>query len=186
MHTPFRFGPLLLLGGLLLTAHVASAQKYRTAIGARIGGGNTGITLQQRVWENTTIEGIGLIRPREVSVTALAERHFGILGPSLNYYFGAGGHLGRHKDYGAIGGFDGMIGAEYKVAFLPLLLSFDFKPTVEFNNEDWFRFPTAFSVRYVLIKEKKKPSAFEGLFGGDKDKQKSKKKSKSESNSRWF
>ena len=107
---------------------------------------------------------------REVSGTVLAERHFGILGPSLNYYFGAGGHLGNNKDTGGFGGFDALAGVEYKVAFVPLVLSLDFKPTVEINSADWARFPTAFSVRYVLIKEK--TSLFGNLFGGDKDKKK--------------
>jgi len=49
-----------------------------------------------------------------------------------------------------------MVGVEYKVAFLPILLSFDFKPTLEINSDDYARFPTAFSIRYVFIKRKTK------------------------------
>ncbi|WP_345222856.1 hypothetical protein [Hymenobacter koreensis] len=159
---------------LLLVTSAASAQKYRTAIGTRIGGGNYGLTVQQKIGEKTTLEGLGLIvSTREVTATLLAERHFPILGPSLNYYFGAGGHVGRHKEFGAVGGFDVLAGAEYKVAFLPVVLSFDFKPSYEIGGEDWFRFPSAFSVRYVLIKEKKKESMLDGLFGGDKDRERS-------------
>jgi hypothetical protein len=40
------------------------------------------------------------------------------------------------------------------VAFLPVVLSFDFKPTIEINSDDYARFPTAFSIRYVLFKRK--------------------------------
>ncbi|UYZ61987.1 hypothetical protein [Hymenobacter weizhouensis] len=164
--------------GVALLAAPAQAQKYRTAAGIRLGKNNYGLTVQQKIFEKTTLEGLGLVGTREVSATVLAERHFGILGPSLNYYFGAGGHLGRHKDTGTFGGLDALAGIEYKVAFVPFVLSLDFKPTVEFNSDDWARFPTAFSVRYIFIKDKK-DGVLNGLFGGDKDRSKSKSKSKS-------
>jgi hypothetical protein len=153
------------LNGLLglLVAHSAAAQKYNTAAGVRLGGGNYGITVQQRVASRVTIEGIAGLREREYSGTVLGEYHFGILGPSLNYYFGAGGHLGHNKDTGDFGGFDGLVGVEYKVAFLPIALSFDFKPSYEINSDDYARFPTAFSIRYVFAKRKTK--FFENIRG---------------------
>ncbi|TGE19698.1 hypothetical protein [Hymenobacter elongatus] len=163
------FFTALLTTALALLAPAAQAQKYRTAAGFRLGQGNYGLTIQQKILDKVTLEGIGVVGTREVSGTVLAERHFGILGPSLNYYLGAGGHVGNHKDDGVFGGFDGIVGAEYKVAFFPLVLSVDFKPSVEFNSADWARFPTAFSVRYVLVKEKK-TGLLDGLFGGGKDK----------------
>ncbi|WP_019946462.1 hypothetical protein [Hymenobacter aerophilus] len=170
-----------LLAGLLTAATAALApsgafaQKYITAAGLRIGGGQYGLSVQQKILPKATLEGLALASSRELSATVLAERHFGILGPSLNYYLGAGGHLGHHKDDGTFGGFDAIIGAEYKVAFVPLVLSVDFKPTVEINSADWARFPTAFSVRYIIIKEK--TSFLGGIFDG-KDKKKSKPKKK--------
>lgn len=151
---------LLLMAGL---AQPALAQKYRTAAGVRSGGGSYGITLQQLVLPHTTLEGLAMLAPRERSATLLAERHFGILGPSLNYYFGAGAHVGNHHDDGNFWGFDGLVGAEYKIAFVPVVLSLDFKPTIEFNSADWNRFPTAFSVRYILIKQRNN-GVFRGLF----------------------
>ncbi|QJX47016.1 hypothetical protein HMJ29_08750 [Hymenobacter taeanensis] len=168
--------------GLLVTT-AAQAQKYRTAAGIRVGGGQYGLTVQQKIFEKTTLEGLGLVSSREVSATVLAERHFGILGPSLNYYFGAGGHVGNHKDTGAFGGADVLVGAEYKIALSPIVLSVDFKPSVEFGSDDWARFPTAFSVRYILVKEKN-TSLINRIFGNDKNKPKSKEKTKSKSNTR--
>ena len=134
----------------------AQAQKYTTALGARFGGGSGGygLTLQQRIVNNTTLEAIGLAAPREWSTTLLAEQHFGILGPSLNYYFGAGGHAGRNRETGPFYGLDGLIGAEYKIPIIPLVISFDFKPTMEFRSDDWARFPTAFSLRYIIVKRR--------------------------------
>ena len=148
---------------LLALAQPAAAQKYRTAAGLRSGGGSYGLTLQQLVLPQATLEGLGMLAPRERSATLLAERHFGILGPSLNYYVGAGGHYGEHRDDGPFWGFDGIVGAEYKIAFLPIVLSFDFKPTIEHGSADWNRFPTAFSVRYILIKQRN-PGFFRGIF----------------------
>jgi hypothetical protein len=174
---------MLLAGCGLLAVPVAQAQKYRTAAGIRVGGGNYGLTVQQKIFDKTTLEGLGLVASREVSATLLAERHFGILGPSLNYYLGAGGHVGNHKDTGAFGGVDALAGIEYKVALTPFVLSLDFKPSVEFGSDDWARFPTAFSVRYILVKEKK-TGLLNSIFGSDKDKPKNKEKSKSKSTQR--
>jgi hypothetical protein len=137
----------------------ASAQKYRTAAGLRSDGNNYGLTIQQVFLPKATLEGLAMFAPRERSATILAQRHFGILGPSLNYYFGAGGHIGTHKDDGTFWGFDGIIGAEYKIAFIPFVISLDFKPTIEYGSADWNRFPTAFSIRYIFVKKKK-----EGIF----------------------
>ncbi|RYU80131.1 hypothetical protein [Hymenobacter persicinus] len=176
----FFLGAGLLLSAGLLVCPAAQAQKYRTAVGLRLGKDNYGLTVQQKIFEKTTLEGLALVAPREVSGTVLAERHFGILGPSLNYYFGLGGHVGNNKDTGAFGGFDGLAGLEYKTAFFPFVLSFDVKPTVEINSADWARFPAAFSLRYVLIKEKK-TGLFNGLFGGGKDKDKPQKEKKTDS-----
>lgn len=152
-----------LLVWLLALSQGAAAQKYTTALGARLGGGSYGLTLQQRITSRLTIEGIAELAQREYSGTVLGEYHFGILGPSLNYYFGAGGHLGHNKNTGDFSGFDGVVGAEYKVAFLPVVLSFDFKPTVEINGSDYAHFPTAFSIRYVLIKRRNR--LFRRLWG---------------------
>lgn len=140
---------------LALVSQPAAAQKYITAAGFRSSGSNHGLTVQQLVLPKTTLEGLGVLGTRERTATVLIERHFGILGPSLNYYFGAGAHAGSHKDNGGFWGLDAIAGAEYKIAFIPVVISLDFKPTVEFNAEDWNRFPTAFSVRYIIIKQKK-------------------------------
>ena len=145
---------LLILLGAGLT-QPAAAQKYRTAAGLRLGS-PYGITVQQAVAQRLTLEGIAGLASREVSGTVLAEYHFGVLGRSLNYYLGTGGHLGSNKDTGRFGGFDAIVGIEYKIAFLPLVLSYDFKPSVEINSNDWARFPTALSIRYVFLKQRNK------------------------------
>ncbi|GAB3300447.1 hypothetical protein GCM10027511_15590 [Hymenobacter humi] len=162
--------PALALATVLAAslAQPAQAQKYRTAAGFRAGGSSYGLTVQQLVLPSTTLEGLAMLSSREWSTTLLAERHFGILGPSLNYYLGAGAHFGNHKDDGNFWGLDGIIGAEYKIAFVPVVLSVDFKPTVEFNSGDWARFPTGVSVRYIIVKQKN--AGIQGIFDKVKSK----------------
>ena len=143
----------------------AAAQKYRTAAGLRSDGSNYGLSVQQVFLPKATLEGLAMFAPRERTYTVLAERHFGILGPSLNYYFGAGAHYGNNRDTGDFWGFDGLVGAEYKIAFTRLVVSFDFKPTIEYGSDDWNRFPTALSLRYIIVKQKNA-----GLFQGVLDK----------------
>ena len=153
--TSFLRFPSFLLPLALLLARPAAAQKYRTAVGVRSDGNNYGLSVQQTFLPQATIEGLAMFAPRERSYTVLAERHFGILGPSLNYYFGIGGHLGNNRDSGNLRGLDGVIGAEYKIAFTRFVISFDFKPTIEWGAGDWNRFPTAFSVRYIIVRKQK-------------------------------
>ena len=150
----FHFAGFLLLLAALST-RPATAQKYRTAAGLRSDGSSYGLSVQQVFLPKATLEGLVMFAPRERSYTVLAERHFGILGPSLNYYFGAGAHYGNNRDSGDFWGFDGLAGVEYKIAFIPFVVSLDFKPTIEHGSNDWNRFPTALSLRYIIVKQKK-------------------------------
>lgn len=145
---------LLGLGLSLLSAAPAAAQRYKTAAGVRIGGDEFGLTVQQKILERTTLEGLVMAAPRQVTVTALAEQHFPMLGQRFNYYVGGGLHAGHLKDYGAIYGLDAIGGIEYKVNGLPFLFSADLKPAFHIKHEEWFNLGGAFSIRYVLVKEK--------------------------------
>ena len=165
--------PWLLLVVVFGASGPALAQKYRTAAGLRFSSGLYGLTVQQKVLPRTTLDGLLLAGPREVAGTVLAERHFGLLGPSLNYYLGAGAHVGRHKATGAFGGLDALAGVEYKIALSRFVVAADFKPSIEFNSADWARFATGLSVRYVLLRDKK-TGLFDGLFKGNKAQEKRK------------
>ncbi|MFB9863196.1 hypothetical protein [Rufibacter immobilis] len=145
---------LLGLGLSVLSCLPAMAQRYKTAAGLRIGSDEFGLTIQQKVLEKTTLEGLLTASPREITATVLAEQHFPMLGRRFNYYVGGGVHGGRLKDYGAIYGFDAIAGIEYKVNGLPFLLSADLKPAFHLRHEEWFNMGGAFSIRYVLVREK--------------------------------
>ncbi|MDX5418099.1 MAG: hypothetical protein LPK09_02705 [Hymenobacteraceae bacterium] len=142
---------LLVLGAV----SVSQAQKYRTAAGIRLGGDEFGATVQQRIMEKSTLEGIALVGSREYSGTVLFQQHFPILGKRFNYYLGGGGHIGNLKDNGVFTGLDAVLGVEYKINGLPLLLSADVKPALHINHEDWVKLATGISIRYVIVPEKK-------------------------------
>jgi len=143
--------PLLLVFMGLLPA---AAQRYKTAAGIRIGSEDFGFSVQQKILEKTTVEGMLMFSPDEVTATVLGERHFPMLGQRLNYYVGGGVHGGHLKDYGTIYGLDAIGGIEYKVNGLPILISGDIKPALHLRHEDWLGFGGGFSIRYVLIEEK--------------------------------
>ncbi|MGV3538938.1 MAG: hypothetical protein ACO1OQ_03960 [Rufibacter sp.] len=157
---------------LLFICAPTLAQRYKTAAGLRIGSEEVGVTVQQKILEKTTLEGMLTAAPREVTATILAERHFPMLGQRFNYYLGGGVHGGNMKDYGAIYGFDAIAGIEYKINGLPFLLSGDIKPAFHLRHEKWFNLGGAFSIRYVIVKEKP-PGPLEiikGIFGPGKKK----------------
>jgi hypothetical protein len=149
--------------GLILGVKSVQAQKYITAAGVRISKQQLGLTVQQRVLPKSTIELIGSVGSNEYSGTALFERHYPIITKGLNYYLGAGAHVGKIKDRGGFYGGDVILGAEMKLPFLPLTLSADLKPAFHAHHTDWFTFGGGFSVRYILIKEKKKKKS-KGIF----------------------
>src|SRR5690606_17873447 len=97
-----------------LETNTVFAQKYRTAAGVRFGGETVGFTVQQKILPKSTLEGIAMAGKREVSGTVLFEQHFPIITRGLNYYIGAGAHLGNLKDEGTFYGADGIIGLEAK------------------------------------------------------------------------
>lgn len=155
----------VLLFLLFLTCFSAVAQKYRTNVGARIGRNDFGISLQQKILEEVTLQGIAGLGTRETDFTFLVEKHFPLLGKAFNYYLGAGAHVGSLKDYGGFYGADVILGTELKMPLFPLVLSLDIKPAIHANHSDWFAFDGGFTIRYILVKEKVEKKRF-GIFGG--------------------
>ncbi len=157
------------MAGMATASH---AQKYRTAAGIRLGGDQFGATVQQRIAERSTLEGIALVGSREYSGTLLYQRHYPFLGKRFNYYLGGGGHVGNLKDHGVFTGVDAIVGVEYKINGLPLLLSADVKPALHINHEDWVNLATGISIRYVILPEKKEKKKL-WPFGKQEEEEKS-------------
>ena len=136
------------------------AQKYNTAAGLRIGGG-LGLTVQQRVGEKITVEGIiqkKLLR-KHTHFTALGEFHQPIIGKGVNLYFGAGPNFlfateydnDKSRDVQKIyPGASAIAGLE-----LPLgrtLLSADIKPSISPGAGKLLDSDVGISLRYIIVK----------------------------------
>ncbi len=156
----------------------AHAQKYRTAAGIRIGT-EFGVTVQQLVLENSTLEGIiqkGFFND-QTTISVLFEQHQKLVFKGLNFYFGAGPHVGLYdaKDrngrknsvgVSAIGGLE--------MRFGRVLASFDYKPAINIvGGEHIFDSQSALSLRYIIVPAKKKEVNWKFW---EKNKKKTKKK----------
>ncbi len=141
---------------LLFSTLSASAQKYSTAIGVRFGNNHYGVTAKQKIFKQTTLEGILAAYSSDFSSTLLIEQHFPLIGKGFNLYTGAGAHFGEQKEQGKYYGYDVILGAEMKLPGLPILISADIKPAYQINHSDWFTFSTALSAHYIIAKDSKK------------------------------
>lgn len=138
-------------------------QSYFTSAGLRFGT-DWGLTVQQRVARNYTVEGIlqSSFQRNEVLMTGLLERHYPIAHRGLNIYFGGGLHKGwlnepanreNSRRSGDPFGVTLVGGAELTLGRVNI--SYDFKPAVNLQGgEHTFYTQSGLSVRYVLISNK--------------------------------
>jgi hypothetical protein len=126
---------------------------YNNAIGLRIGE-TSGLDFKHMFPNGNAFEGILSTYPYAIGVTGLVEKNMETGANGLKWYFGGGGHMNAggpevryyHRYYGDTrytyvtrsGGFaagvDGIIGIEYKFKPVPIALSTDLKPFVEWSS----------------------------------------------------
>ncbi|MFT7344680.1 MAG: hypothetical protein ACI9XP_001267 [Lentimonas sp.] len=126
------------------------AQSYNNAIGIR-GGETSGITWKHSVGGSNAFEAIFGAWGYGFTVTGLYEKSQSAFDAAgLSWYYGAGAHIAiesgrygwyegkRSKKYYYAGGtgvgIDGILGLEYEIPGVPIALSFDLKPFIEFNT----------------------------------------------------
>lgn len=161
----------LLLSFLIFLAGPALGQKYRTAVGARLGKSELGLTVTQRLANRSTLEVLGTASSNDLTATALFRQHQGFLGHALNFYFGLGPHIGDNQERGTFYGGTLVFGTEWKIPIFPVVLAYDWMPSLSAHRAQRFNNSTAISIRYVILKEKKE-GFFKRLFGGKKDEKK--------------
>jgi hypothetical protein len=159
---------IILVSFFVIVATALSAQKYTTAAGIRAGSG-IGLTLQQRIGEKFTVEGIAQksLFKNESYIAALMERHIKLVAKGLNFYVGAGPHVAFNKmnvtddkgmpvTYTSTGYGASAIGG-VEMRFGRMVFSLDYVPSINFNGGDnLLGSRTGISARYILIKAKKK------------------------------
>ena len=156
----------------LLNGIQVNAQRYGTALGLRLGNSDinrtVGLSLQQRVMERVTIEGILQTDfSRNSTLSVLAQKHHPIISKRFNYYYGAGLSFGNEESFvknpstkeiihtygNATTGVDLIAGIEMTLA--NAVISLDYKPNINFvGREEFYRGQVGLSVRTVLVKSK--------------------------------
>lgn len=140
---------------LTVNAQLAvNTTEYTTAVGLRAGI-TSGVTVKHFLSDDRALEGIFGFWRNGVSGTFLYEIHQNAFAvPGLNWYYGGGVHVAvqtnRDYDYrnnnyyyrnrrGNFGlGVDGIFGIEYKIEPIPIAVSLDVKPFVEFDSKSNF------------------------------------------------
>ncbi len=166
-------GIFILICLSLVTYLQVNGQKYGTTLGIRLANDDQrmlGLTMEQRVFDHFTLEGILQSDfSRNSSLHVLSKRHIPILTKRLNIFTGAGISFGNEESVGkdplsrevvttygnSTFGVDLMIGAELTI--LGANVSLDYKPNINIAGRDnWFKDQVAISVRTVLIKDSKR------------------------------
>ena len=147
---------------VLINSVALHAQKYFTTAGIRLGSG-IGVSVQQSVGGNNTVEGIiqkGFFS-NYTQVAALFQQHHGILSRGTNFYLGVGPQIGLYGNSGKTAAIQNAFGVSFigglELKLGKTILSFDYKPSVNLIGGTGFLDSQAgFSVRYVLVKAARK------------------------------
>lgn len=153
----------VLLIFLIFYCIAADAQRnYKTSVGLRLGSSN-GFSVKYFLDETDALEGMLATRWRGIIVFGLYQRHqtaFRIW--ELNFYYGAGAHLGFWNEYmhhpwfeddvaHAVVGIDGILGLEYTVPGIPFNISMDWKPAFNIASYTGFWLDVVgLSIRYNI------------------------------------
>jgi hypothetical protein len=158
--------PTMILFFLLAFSIAGYSQLYTTALGLRMGT-DWGFTVQQRVLDKVTIEGIvqSSLQREEMLITGLVQRHYPLITKGLNIYMGAGMHKGWNTSTPPVNqvdvpektenpfGVSLVAGAEITLGRFNL--SYDFKPAFNLQGgEKSFYTQSGVSLRYVVVKNK--------------------------------
>lgn len=154
---------LLILVFLLIGSSSVFAQDYKTAVGFR-GGFPTAITGKYFINKTDALEGLLSGYRGGFEITGLYERHANAFDvPYLNWYYGAGGHIGafdgeiarpnyyfNDRGRGFTFGLDAILGLEYTLTEIPFVIGIDMKPSLDFAPDPRLWFGGGLSFRFYF------------------------------------
>jgi hypothetical protein len=143
---------LLIVGIFFLgTVQHVCGQEYSNALGIRLSTSqatiNQSVSYRRYLNENTAIEGLLSFDP--IAVGALYEKVYPLGTPGLQWFFGGGAYVAfsGNNVFGAMG----IVGLDYTIPSIPINLSLDWKPELNFvNNVNFQASAVALSVRFVF------------------------------------
>ncbi len=162
---------------LVLLTIAGSAQDYKTGLGFRLGGINSGLTVKHFTGSTTALEGIVGFARHSLSITGLYEKHQAFPNAAgLKWFYGLGGHVGFFQGDYSYGyyryykykgnkvivydddvytsrtylGVDFIIGLEYKFNGAPITIGLDVKPQIDIVPGFYGYFDGALTFRFTL------------------------------------
>ncbi|RFZ85931.1 hypothetical protein DYU05_10200 [Mucilaginibacter terrenus] len=154
-----------LLASLMFISSRVDAQDYKTAVGLKFGGYESGPSIKYFLDQSTALEGIIGIRNHGVVVTGLYELHQPAFNVAmLKFYYGFGAHVGSigkgtyktfgndqvYTDHHILLGADGVLGLEYKIPEAPIAVSLDLNPRVELATGPFFDLAPGLGLKYTF------------------------------------
>lgn len=159
-----------LILSIILLSFSAQAQNYNTAIGVRLGGLTSGVTIKHFVASRTALEGIVSFGQKSFLVTGLYEKHRSFDNAAgLTWLYGVGAHVGffnygggyyyiknnrayviNEGDRRTVVGADFILGLDYKFPNVPFNVGLDMKPFVDFFDGPKGFFDGAVSLRFTF------------------------------------
>jgi hypothetical protein len=138
----------------------ASAQLYRTGLGARLGYFN-GITVKHFFASDRALEGLLTSRWGGFIITGLYEYQKSFQSaPGLAWEIGGGAHFGtwndsydyygHHYNSGVAIGIDFILGLEYKFPSAPFVIGLDYKPAMNIVNTGWWSDGVGLSLKFTF------------------------------------
>jgi len=139
------------------------AQDYKTAIGVR-GGFPTAVSGKHFINKTDALEGLISGYRGGFEFTGLYEKHANAFDvPYLNWYYGAGAHVGLFDDNiarpgyyfdgrgrGFTVGLDGILGLEYTLTEIPFVIGIDMKPALDLTPAPYLWFGGGVSFRFYF------------------------------------
>jgi hypothetical protein len=124
---------------LLLIGNRLKAQEYKMGLGIRLSSAaatvNNSVSLKYFLNENHALEGLLSFDPATIGV--LYEFHRQLGAPGFQWFFGGGGYVAFSGNN--IVGAMGVVGLDYKFQSIPLNLSLDWKPELNFVKDISFQ-----------------------------------------------
>jgi hypothetical protein len=120
---------------LFMLGKQAGAQEYKMGLGIRLSSANAtvnnSVSFKYFLNESNALEGLLSFDPATVGV--LYEYHRQLGAPGFQWFFGGGGYVAFSGDN--IVGAMGVVGLDYKFQNLPINLSLDWKPELNFVKD---------------------------------------------------
>ncbi len=137
---------------LLFSAATLSAQDYNWAIGVRGGGMASGLTVKHNISATNAWEGVlNTWYGKGVGLSGLYEWTMPVITDGFSFYYGVGAHLGFGSDSWFGVGADGVVGLEYKIPTVPIAVSLDYRPYLNFAKDFYFgAYDFGFGVKFCF------------------------------------